>query len=137
MLGCGKQIPADMVVNAMLVAMVAHANQPCDIIYHVGSSVANPIKYLNLKDYGFKYFTAKPCLNKEGKPIKVGNVAVLDNITSFHRYMFIRYLLPLKVISNPQSITTLEHSFIYAILHNYKNQKSAYLINLHFNRGSS
>ncbi|CAL0333983.1 unnamed protein product [Lupinus luteus] len=89
-------IPADMVVNAILAAMVAHANQPCDTIYHVGSSVANPVRYLNLRDYGFRYFMAKPCLNKEGIPIKVGKVTVLDNMASFQRYMFIRYLLPLK-----------------------------------------
>lgn len=97
------QIPADMVVNAMLVAMVGHANQPCDdIIYNVGSSFANPIRYKNLKDYNYRYFTAKPCLDKEGMPIRVGNVTVLDTITSFQRYMFFRYLLPLKVIiSNP------------------------------------
>jgi hypothetical protein len=46
-----------MVVNAMLVAMVAHANQPGDVVYHVGSSVRNPVTYLNLQDYGFNYFT--------------------------------------------------------------------------------
>nr|KYP68666.1 Fatty acyl-CoA reductase 3 [Cajanus cajan] len=90
-------IPADMVVNAIITSMVAHANHPCDnIIYHVGSSVANPVRYHNLKDYGLRYFTAKPWVNKEGMPVKVGKVTVLDNITSFQRYMFIRYLLPLK-----------------------------------------
>ena len=96
-----KQIPADMVVNAILVAMVAHENRQCDMIYHVGSSVANPVRYGNLQDYGFRYFTAKPCLNKEGHPIKVGKVTILDNMASFHRYMFLRYLLPFKVTSNP------------------------------------
>lgn len=93
------QIPADMVVNAIITAMVAHATQSCDnTIYQVGSSVANPVRYQNLKDYGFKYFKAKPWINKEGNPIKVGNVTVLNNMTSFQRYMFIRYLLPLKVV---------------------------------------
>ena len=96
-----KQIPADIVVNAMLVAMMAHANQPSDIIYHVGSSVSNPIRYLNLVDYSLRYFTAKPWINKDGKPIKVGKVTILSNMASFRRYMFIRYLLLLKVTSNP------------------------------------
>ncbi|RDX92870.1 hypothetical protein CR513_24942, partial [Mucuna pruriens] len=90
-------IPADMVVNAMITTLVAHANHPSDnIIYHVGSSVANPIRYHKLKDYIFRYFKAKPWINKEGKPVMVGNVTILDNITNFQRYMFIRYLLPLK-----------------------------------------
>lgn len=92
------QIPADIVVNAMMVAMAKHANQSIDDnIYHVGSSVGNPVRYRNLKDYTFRYFTAKPCLDKEGKPIKVGTVTVLENMNSFQRYMFIRYMLPLKV----------------------------------------
>ncbi|XP_027927126.1 fatty acyl-CoA reductase 3-like [Vigna unguiculata] len=89
-------VPADMVVNAMLVAMVAHAKQPSDIIYHVGSSVRNPVTYLNLQDFGLKYFTAKPWINKDGTPVKVGRVTVLTSMDSFQRYMFLRYLLPLK-----------------------------------------
>ncbi|KAJ1440663.1 hypothetical protein SESBI_01730 [Sesbania bispinosa] len=90
-------IPADMVVNAILVAMVAHANRPSDdIIYHVGSSHRKPLRYKNLTDYGFGYFTAKPWINKDGKTIKVGKIKVLSNMGSFRRYMFIRYLLLLK-----------------------------------------
>ncbi|XLT04320.1 hypothetical protein HN51_043069 [Arachis hypogaea] len=96
-------IPADMVVNAMIVAMVGHGNEgdsnsDDNFIYHVGSSVSNPVRYQNLHDYSFKYFTAKPWINKEGKPIRVGKVTMLSSMASFHRYMFIRYLLPLKVL---------------------------------------
>jgi hypothetical protein len=95
-----EQIPADMVVNAIIVAMMAHANQPSDhIIYHVGSSVRNPITYRTFRDYNLKYFTKKPLINKDGKSIKVGNITVFSNIASFRRYMFICYLLPLKVLN--------------------------------------
>ena len=86
-----------MVVNAMLVAMVAHANQANDTIYHVGSSVRNPLMNSNLQDYGYRYFKAKPWISKDGKPIRVGQLTVLDSMASFERYMFIRYLLLLKV----------------------------------------
>lgn len=90
-------IPADMVVNAIITTLIAHANHPCDnMIYHIGSSVANPVTYQNFKDYVVGYFTAKPWVDKEGKSIKVGQVTILDNMTEFHRHMFIRYLLPLK-----------------------------------------
>ncbi|KAG4961175.1 hypothetical protein JHK87_037808 [Glycine soja] len=89
-------IPADMVVNTMLVAMVAHANQPSDIIYHLGSSVVNPVKYLNLRDYSVRYFMENPWINKDGKPVKVGKVTILSNMDSFRKYIYIRYLLPLK-----------------------------------------
>ena len=91
------QIPADMVVNAMLVAMVAHANEADGIIYHVGSSMRNPVRYSNLRDYSFRYFTSKPLRNKDGKIVKVGTVTVLNSMDSFRTYMFIRYMLLLKV----------------------------------------
>ncbi|RYR69264.1 hypothetical protein Ahy_A03g015816 [Arachis hypogaea] len=91
-------IPADMVVNAMLVAMVAHANQTSDdiAIYHVGSSISNPVRYHSLCNYGLRYFTAKPWIDRDGNPVKVRKVTILSNIASFHRYMFIRYVLPLE-----------------------------------------
>ncbi|KAI4334259.1 hypothetical protein L6164_018970 [Bauhinia variegata] len=90
-------IPADMVVNAILVAMAVHADQPYnETIYHVGSSLRNPLTYTRLQDYGLKYFTAKPWIDKNGRPIKVGRVTVLNNMASFRRYMFIRYILLLK-----------------------------------------
>ncbi|GKU93866.1 hypothetical protein SLEP1_g7425 [Rubroshorea leprosula] len=89
-------IPADMVVNAMIVAMVAHGNQPSDAIYQVGSSLSNPLRNGNLQDFGFRYFSSKPWINKEGKPVKVGKMRVLENMNSFHRYMAFRYLFPLK-----------------------------------------
>ncbi|XP_042066940.1 fatty acyl-CoA reductase 3-like [Salvia splendens] len=89
-------IPADMVVNAMMVAMAAHSNQSDETIYHVGSSVANPLEYASLQDYGQRYFKKHPWINKEGKPVIVGNVKVLNSMDSFQRYLAIHYLLPLK-----------------------------------------
>lgn len=93
------QIPADMVVNAIIVAMVGHANQNDNenvVIYQVGSSSRNPVRYTNLQDYGYRYFTNKPWINKDGKPVKVGKVTVLNSMASFHRYMNLRYVLPLQ-----------------------------------------
>ncbi|TQD73638.1 hypothetical protein C1H46_040827 [Malus baccata] len=89
-------IPADMVVNAILAAMAAHANQPGEVIYQVGSSMRNPLRYSNLHDYGFRFFTKKPWINKDGTPVKVGKVKVMGSMASFHRYMTVRYLLFLK-----------------------------------------
>ncbi|CAN6560042.1 unnamed protein product [Malus baccata var. baccata] len=89
-------IPADMVVNAILAAMAAHANQPGEVIYQVGSSRRNPVRYGNLYDYGVHFFTKKPWINKDGTPVKVGKVPIMGSMASFHRYMTIRYLLFLK-----------------------------------------
>ncbi|XP_058218971.1 alcohol-forming fatty acyl-CoA reductase-like [Rhododendron vialii] len=91
-------IPADMVVNSMLVAMEANANQASDdvVIYQVGSSLANPLRYSWIQDYGHRYFTKHPWVGKDGKAVIVGKVTVLSSMASFRRYMAIRYLLPLK-----------------------------------------
>jgi len=87
-----------MVVNSILVAIVAHANHPNNnAIYHVGSSIRRPLFYSDLQEFGFRHFTAKPYINKDGKPVKVGKVTVFSNMDSFRRFMFIRYLLMLKV----------------------------------------
>ncbi|MFS8011587.1 putative oxidoreductase [Helianthus anomalus] len=90
-------IPADMVVNAMIATMVAHANQSsCEIIYHIGSSVSNPLKYKSIQQSGYNYFSKNPWTNKEGKPVIVGQVKVLNSMASFQRYFSLRYLLPLQ-----------------------------------------
>lgn len=91
------QIPADMVVNAMIAAMAAHANQPDETIYHVGSSVSNPLEIASLQDYGQRYFMKHPWIDKDGRAVIVGNVKVLNSMESFQRYLAIHYLLPLKV----------------------------------------
>ncbi|KAE8697043.1 Fatty acyl-CoA reductase 3 [Hibiscus syriacus] len=83
-------IPADMVVNAMVVAMVAHAsNQRSETIYHVGSSMRKPIIYRSLLDFGYRYFSKKPWIDNNG---------VMDTMAGFHRYMALRYSLPLKAL---------------------------------------
>lgn len=91
-------IPADMVANAMTVAMVAHANQwtTKTPIYQVGSSVRNPIRFTLLHELGHDYFTKHPWIDKEGKPVIVGKVKVLGSMASFRRYISIYYILPLK-----------------------------------------
>ncbi|KAL1544483.1 alcohol-forming fatty acyl-CoA reductase [Salvia divinorum] len=89
-------IPADMVVNAIVVAMVAHADQANESVYHVGSSVSNPVEYASLQSYGLRYFSAHPWIDKNGKPVVVGKITVFNTMESFQRYMRLRYLLPLK-----------------------------------------
>ncbi|KAK1586728.1 hypothetical protein Q3G72_005532 [Acer saccharum] len=91
-------IPADMVVNAMIKAMVAKACQHFSdpIIYHVSSSMRNAVKLSNIRDIGYRYFTKNPLNNKNGKAIKVDKFIMLDTWTKFRRYIAIRYLLPLK-----------------------------------------
>lgn len=91
------QIPADMVVNAMIVAITAHANQSSETIYQVGSSVSSPLEFTCIQDWAFQHFTEHPWINKDGKPVIVGKVKVLDTMDSFQRYLRIHFLIPLKV----------------------------------------
>lgn len=99
------QIPGDMVVNSMLVAMALHSHdrrRPCDdddeliIIYQFGSSIRNPMNFKQLKWFMYKYLTKNPMLI-DNQPIKVGNPTTLSSMTSFRRYIWIRYVSLLKV----------------------------------------
>lgn len=92
-------VPADMVVNAMIASIAAHANQTSsETIYHVGSSVSNPVQFTTIQQCGYTYFTEHPLIEKDGKAVIVGEVKVLNSMASFHRYIALRYLLPLQVL---------------------------------------
>ncbi|EOA12276.1 hypothetical protein CARUB_v10007996mg [Capsella rubella] len=91
-------IPADMVVNTILVSMAAQAARQKETIYHVSSSMRNPFKNEKMPEIAYRYFTAKPWTNKEGKVVRVGKIEILGSIPSFHRYMTMHYVLPLKVM---------------------------------------
>ncbi|KAF6166019.1 hypothetical protein GIB67_012916 [Kingdonia uniflora] len=89
-------IPGDIVVNAIIVAMVTHANQPSENIYQVSSSLKNPMKAPMLRDLGYRYFSKKPWINKEGNPVIVNKAVLYTSMASFQNYMAIRYMIPLK-----------------------------------------
>ncbi|XP_076923234.1 fatty acyl-CoA reductase 3-like [Bidens hawaiensis] len=111
-------IPADMVANAMIATMAAHANQAsCEIIYHVGSSVSNPLKYKSIQQSGYNYFSKHPMINKEGKAVIVSNVKVLNSMASFQRYFSLRYLIPL------QGLQAVNATLCHALNGTYTNLK--------------
>nr|XP_043624037.1 probable fatty acyl-CoA reductase 4 [Erigeron canadensis] len=91
-------VPADMVINAMIVAMVAHTNKPnSKTIYHVGSSTSNPITISSLGNIISNYFAKHPLISQQGNPIIVtSKITYLTSMSSFNRYMVIRYVIPLK-----------------------------------------
>ncbi|XP_078434417.1 alcohol-forming fatty acyl-CoA reductase-like [Wolffia australiana] len=90
-------IPGDMVVNAMIVTMEAHANQPrSKFIYHVGTSVSNPVTYATLEECGYRYFRENPRIGNNGKIVGTQKMPVFSSLPSFQRYMTLRYWLPLE-----------------------------------------
>ncbi|XP_047972316.1 fatty acyl-CoA reductase 3-like isoform X2 [Salvia hispanica] len=92
-------IPSDMVVNAMIASMAAPAGEAALTIYHVGSSMSNPVTYQRLQDYGLLFFTTQPWKAKDGKPIVVGRATQLPTRVAVRTYMELHYLLPLKILS--------------------------------------
>ena len=93
------QIPADMVVSAIIMAIVAHAhaNQASGTIYHVGSSLRNPLDVAQLYKVGRQHFVENPLMNKNGNPIRVTKITFFNTMACFRMYMTIRAILPLKV----------------------------------------
>ncbi|PWA43942.1 NAD(P)-binding domain, Fatty acyl-CoA reductase [Artemisia annua] len=92
-------VPADMVVNAMLATIVAHANQTSfETIYHVGSSVSNPLKFDTVQKCAYLYFSQNPWTDNNGKLVTVKKLTVLKSMASFNKYIALRYLLPLQLL---------------------------------------
>ncbi|GMJ10710.1 fatty acid reductase 1 [Hibiscus trionum] len=94
-------IPVDMVVSAMIVAMEVHyANHQYsgETIYHVSSSLGNPMKLSDLRKFLHSYFTKNPWVDKNGQRVKVGTATVINSTDMFFLNMQIKYVLPLKVL---------------------------------------
>lgn len=86
-------------INAMILAMVAHMNKPYSrIIYHVGSSMSNPLSISSFRNCVIDYFIKHPLMSRQGSPIiTTRNIKLLTSMNSFNRYVAIRYMIPLKV----------------------------------------
>ncbi|XP_057419353.1 fatty acyl-CoA reductase 1-like isoform X2 [Lotus japonicus] len=93
-------IPADMVINCVITAIVAHSNQVSkNFIYHVASSSRNPLRISDVINITFHYFTKSPLKSKNGTPIIVSKMQLLTSMAAFQSYMKNRYVLPLKVLN--------------------------------------
>lgn len=97
-------IPADMVVNAMIVAMAVHANRPAYRIYHVGSSMSNPLRYADFQNSVLNYFTDNPLADEDGKPVEVGKLILVDSMESFQKHLTQYYTLRSKEQNGFQSL---------------------------------
>ncbi|KAI3895439.1 hypothetical protein MKX03_016205 [Papaver bracteatum] len=93
-------VPGDMVANAIIVAMMVNANhQSSDpFIYQVCSSQTSPLSAIKLRDYSHSYLLKNPLMSKDGKPVNFVMPICLPTMDSFRRYIFLKYMLPLKVL---------------------------------------
>jgi fatty acyl-CoA reductase len=86
-----------MVVNAMMVAMVAHSEEQAQTIYHVTSSLHNPASYTVLQETFHRYFINNPPRGKNGEPIRLKKMRFFSTVPRLRAYMIIKYKLPLEV----------------------------------------
>ncbi|TVU51227.1 hypothetical protein EJB05_02637, partial [Eragrostis curvula] len=93
-----SQIPGDMVVNAMMVAMAVHWNEKGQVVIHVTSSLQNPLSTSTTLDMMYRYFSSNPQIGKNGRVIKAKRLHLTNKFASFRTYMFLKYKLPLEVL---------------------------------------
>ncbi|KAK2433770.1 alcohol-forming fatty acyl-CoA reductase [Trifolium repens] len=93
-------IPADMVINCVITAIYFHSNElPKNFIYHISSSLRNPIKSSELHNICHQYFIKNPCINQNGKPIVISKGIVVNSFAAFNIFMIFRYVLLLMVLN--------------------------------------
>ncbi|MCL7025843.1 hypothetical protein MKW94_025587 [Papaver nudicaule] len=101
-------IPGDMVVNAAIVAMVGHGNQPSNenvrFIYHMGSSARAPLLCSKLLHYAYNYFSKNPMKSPPskgetfGKPIKIPYPLIFPSVNCFLFFFYVTCVFPVKVL---------------------------------------
>ncbi|OMO68773.1 Fatty acyl-CoA reductase [Corchorus olitorius] len=82
-------VPVDMVVNVSLAAMARHGiTRKADInIYHVASSMSNPLTLQNLFELFYQHFKLWPCIDANGKPITVQKLKIVTSMEAFNDYL--------------------------------------------------
>lgn len=113
-------IPADMVVNAMIVAMATHASENGLFIYHVASSIGNPLHSSVAVDAAYNYFTEHPCVDKNGNIVHVKTPHFLETMKSFRGYMYMHYKAPIQAIGLVDSVfCNIFREYYSRMLRNY------------------
>ncbi|XP_054811952.1 fatty acyl-CoA reductase 2, chloroplastic-like [Prosopis cineraria] len=86
-------IPVDMVANATMAAIAKHgaAATPELSVYHIGSSVANPISFGDVFDYARRHFNSFPLLEKSSngnnQNIKIQKMNFFNSLDDFSSYI--------------------------------------------------
>ncbi|XP_017250496.1 fatty acyl-CoA reductase 2, chloroplastic [Daucus carota subsp. sativus] len=82
-------VPVDMVVNTILVAMAKHGRdaKPELNVYHVASSVSNPILLYDFFKYTCDHFKSSPLIDRAGKKIRITDIKFLSSLSDFSSYI--------------------------------------------------
>ncbi|XP_022744361.1 fatty acyl-CoA reductase 2-like [Durio zibethinus] len=83
-------VPADMVVNATLAAIARHGMTPKpDInIYHIASSVVNPLVFRDLARMLHEHYNSSPFLDSRGSPIHVPSMKLFNSMEDFSAHLW-------------------------------------------------
>lgn len=78
-----------MVVNAMMAAMAKHGvvGKAGMNIYHIASSVTNPLAIQDLANVLFEHFEAFPYMDSKGRPIHVQHMKLFHSMDDFSSHI--------------------------------------------------
>ncbi|XP_066326842.1 fatty acyl-CoA reductase 1-like [Miscanthus floridulus] len=121
-------IPGDMVVNAMMAAVVAHSGEKAapQLVYHVTSSLRNPATYDVLYQSGRRHFYDNPRVGKDGRVIPTREMYFFNTIARFHLYMILTYKIPLEILH----LVNLLLCGLFSRLYNDLNRKYKFVMHL-------
>lgn len=87
------QVPLDIVVNATIAAIANHGQtRKSELnVYHVASSVANPLRFSEFFDYIYEYFSSDPLIELQNfAQVKyhdnVAKIIYFDDFNEFSTY---------------------------------------------------
>ncbi|KAJ4845644.1 hypothetical protein Tsubulata_014801, partial [Turnera subulata] len=89
-------VPGEMVVNAIIAIMAKHGTttpttKPEELqynyVYHIASSVANPLTTGDIMKYAYDHFTSSPLLDSTGKKIGISPLKLFDSVHSLSCYL--------------------------------------------------
>uniref|UniRef100_A0ACD6AL13 Uncharacterized protein n=1 Tax=Avena sativa TaxID=4498 RepID=A0ACD6AL13_AVESA len=90
-------IPADIVINAAMVA-IAFRNEEVQVIYHVGSSLQNPLSLYSFEDACWDYFSINPRILENGKALPNRRPYLFKNVSFFRLCLLLVYKIPLEML---------------------------------------
>ncbi|XWS43281.1 hypothetical protein CRYUN_Cryun16bG0089500 [Craigia yunnanensis] len=82
-------VPVDMVVNVTLAAMVRHGlTRKAGInIYHVSSSILNPLIIQNMFGLFYEHFKSSPSIDENGKAINIQKLKIFSSMEDFNAHL--------------------------------------------------
>ena len=103
----GLQVPADNVDNAMLCIISYHPRGQLGLIYHIDSSMRNPLEIGELLHTMFRYLMEKPFVGAMGEVIKV-NQLIVPATMDCYEHMDRHYKVLCRFVFNRVKCTILK-----------------------------